>query len=103
MGDVVSVHDGPHPCGGIAIALRAGEEEVLGHQEVPDREAQLIDHRTSTRTEILDRRPEHVVGGCEERLRIDVEGTAAPRAEPKAIEGRGEAVDMQEKPQEPKT
>ena len=45
MGDIVRVHDGSNPTRGIRGALVASEEQVLGHQEMPDREAQLLDHR----------------------------------------------------------
>ena len=101
MSDIVRVHDGPDPSRGIPVTLRAGQEQVFGHQEMPHREAQLLDHRTPPRPEILDSRAEHVVRGGEEGLRVDVEDEAAPRAEPKAIEGRSQAMNVEEEPQEP--
>ena len=101
MRDIVRVHDGPDPSRGIRFTLRAGEEQVLGYQEMPHREAQILDHRAPAGAEILDGGAEHVVGGGEEGLRVDVEDEAAPRAEPEAIEARRQAMNVEEEPQEP--
>jgi hypothetical protein len=101
MGDVMRVHDGPDPSLGIGSAGRTSEEQVLGHQEMADGEAQFVHHRASTGAEVLDGRAKDVIGGREEGFGVHIERVTAAGAEAKAVEGGSQAVNVQKKAEEP--